>query len=75
MVSNYCFRVPILPGGIEQMRIWNEQNIINSENMMKFLGRQQQEYHVRRYGFNIYHKEILQLAVMRLMTLNNHSKY
>jgi hypothetical protein len=31
MVSNYCFRVPILPGGIEQMRIWNEQNIANNK--------------------------------------------
>lgn len=31
MVSNYCFRVPILPGGIEQMRIWNEQNIVNNK--------------------------------------------
>lgn len=75
MVSNYCFRVPIIPGGIEQMRIWNEQNIINSKNMMKFLERRQKEYHVSRYGFNIYRKEILQLPAMRLMTLNNHLKY
>jgi hypothetical protein len=30
------------------------------------------EYHVNWFGFNICHKETLQLPVMRLTTLNNH---
>jgi hypothetical protein len=31
MVDNYCFIVPILPGGVELMRKWKEENIINNK--------------------------------------------
>jgi len=30
-MGNYCFIVPILPGGIELMRKWNKENIVNNE--------------------------------------------
>ena len=30
-MANYCFVVPILPGGIELMRKWNEENIVNNK--------------------------------------------
>jgi hypothetical protein len=30
-MANYCFAVPILPGGIELMKKWNEENIINNK--------------------------------------------
>jgi hypothetical protein len=29
-MANYCFAVPILPGGIELMKKWNEENIVNN---------------------------------------------
>jgi hypothetical protein len=29
--NNYCFTVPILPGGIELMKKWNEENIVNNK--------------------------------------------
>ena len=29
---NYCFIVPILPGGIELMRKWNKENIVNNKD-------------------------------------------
>ena len=29
-MANYCFIVPILPGGIELMRKWNKENIVNN---------------------------------------------
>jgi NADPH-dependent ferric siderophore reductase len=28
---NYCFAVPILPGGIELMKKWNEENVVNNK--------------------------------------------
>jgi hypothetical protein len=28
---NYCFAVPILAGGIELMKKWNEENIVNNK--------------------------------------------
>jgi hypothetical protein len=28
---NYCFIAPILPGGIELMKKWNEENIVNNK--------------------------------------------
>ena len=31
MVDNYYFIVPILPGGVELMRKWKEENIINNK--------------------------------------------
>ena len=31
MVTNYCFIVPILPGGVELMRRWNKENIVNNK--------------------------------------------
>ena len=31
MVTNYCFIVPIIPGGVELMRKWKEENIINNK--------------------------------------------
>ena len=31
MVDNYGFIVPILPGGVELMRKWKEENIINNK--------------------------------------------
>ena len=31
MCANYCFIAPILPGGIELMKKWNEENIINNK--------------------------------------------
>jgi hypothetical protein len=30
-MANYCFTVPILPGGIELMRKWNKENIVNNK--------------------------------------------
>jgi hypothetical protein len=30
-MANYCFAVPILPGGIELMKKWNEENIVNNK--------------------------------------------
>jgi hypothetical protein len=30
-MTNYCFAVPILPGGIELMKKWNQENIVNNE--------------------------------------------
>ncbi|HET9805492.1 MAG TPA: hypothetical protein VFP49_01150 [Nitrososphaeraceae archaeon] len=30
-MSNYCFIAPILPGGIELMKKWNEENIVNNK--------------------------------------------
>ena len=30
-MANYCFTVPILPGGIELMKKWNEENIVNNK--------------------------------------------
>ena len=30
-MSNYCFIAPILPGGIELMNKWNEENIVNNK--------------------------------------------
>ena len=29
--NNYCFTIPILPGGIELMKKWNEENIVNNQ--------------------------------------------
>ena len=31
MVTNYCFMIPILPGGVELMRRWNKENIVNNK--------------------------------------------
>jgi hypothetical protein len=31
MCANYCFIAPILPGGIELMKKWNEENIVNNK--------------------------------------------
>ena len=31
MVTNYCFMAPILPRGVELMRKWNEENIVNNK--------------------------------------------
>jgi hypothetical protein len=31
-MTNYCFMVPILPGGIELMKKWNEENIVNNKD-------------------------------------------
>ena len=30
-MSNYCFIASILPGGIESMKKWNEENIVNNK--------------------------------------------
>jgi len=30
-MANYCFTVPILPGGVELMRKWNDENIVNNK--------------------------------------------
>jgi hypothetical protein len=30
-MSNYCFIASILPGGIELMKKWNEENIVNNK--------------------------------------------
>src|SRR5215212_4184009 len=29
--TNYCFTIPILTGGIELMKKWNEENIVNNK--------------------------------------------
>jgi hypothetical protein len=29
--THYCFTIPILPGGIELMKKWNEENIVNNK--------------------------------------------
>jgi hypothetical protein len=74
--TNYCFIAPILPGGIELMKKWNEENIVNNK--------EHDEVFVdagitrERFGFNICHNnktKILQLLVMKPVTLNSHSKY
>jgi hypothetical protein len=70
MVTNYCFILPILHGGLELIRKWKKENIVNNKEHDLVL--KQQEYHVNWFGFNICHKETLQLPVMRLTTLNNH---
>jgi hypothetical protein len=31
MTTNYCFIAPMLPGGLELMRKWNEENIVNNK--------------------------------------------
>ena len=31
MCANYCFIAPILAGGIELMKKWNEENIVNNK--------------------------------------------
>jgi len=31
MCANYCFIAPILPGGIELMKKWNEESIVNNK--------------------------------------------
>jgi hypothetical protein len=31
MTTNYCFIAPILPGGIELIRRWNKENIVNNK--------------------------------------------
>jgi hypothetical protein len=31
MCANYCFIAPILPEGIELMKKWNEENIVNNK--------------------------------------------
>jgi hypothetical protein len=30
-MTNYCFTVPILPGGMDLMKKWTEENIVNSK--------------------------------------------
>ena len=30
-MANYCFVAPILPGGIELLKKWNEENIVNNK--------------------------------------------
>ena len=30
-MTNYCFAVPILPGGIGLMKKWNQENIVNNK--------------------------------------------
>ena len=30
-MTNYCFAVPILPGGIELMKKWNQENTVNNK--------------------------------------------
>jgi hypothetical protein len=31
MCANYCFIAPVLPGGIELMKKWNEEKIVNNK--------------------------------------------
>ena len=55
MCPNYCFIAPILPGGIEFMKKWNEENIVNNkehDTVFKLL-----EYQESRFGFNICHNK------------------
>jgi hypothetical protein len=62
-MSNYCFIAPILPGGIELMKKWNEENIVNNkEHDAVFM----LKYQENRFGFNICHNKtkILQLLVI-----------
>jgi hypothetical protein len=30
-MGNYCFTVPILPGGLELVRKWNQENIVDNK--------------------------------------------
>jgi hypothetical protein len=30
-MTNYCFTVPILPGGMELMKKWVDENIVNNK--------------------------------------------
>ena len=39
MTTNYCFLIPILPGGgLELMRKWNEENIVNNKEHDEVFG-------------------------------------
>lgn len=31
-MANYCFAAPILPGGLEQMKKWNKEMIVNNRD-------------------------------------------
>lgn len=31
-MANYCFSAPILPGGLEQMKKWNKEMIVNNRD-------------------------------------------
>jgi hypothetical protein len=31
-MANYCFVAPLLPGGIEKMKTWNQDDILNNAN-------------------------------------------
>ncbi len=45
-MANYCVTVPILPGGVELMRKWNEENVSNNtahDLVMKAAGISQEQ--------------------------------
>ena len=55
MCANYCFIAPILPGGMELIKKWNEENIVNNKEhdiVFKLV-----EYQENRFGFNICHNK------------------
>jgi hypothetical protein len=33
---NYCFAVPFLPGGIELLKKWNDENLVDKEGRDRF---------------------------------------
>lgn len=71
-MGNYCFTVPILPGEIELVRKWNQENIVDNkehDEVFKIAGISREQV-----GFNICRKEILLWQAMKRMILKNHSK-
>lgn len=69
MVTNYCFMAPILPRGVELMRKWNEENIVNNkehDEVFRAAGISREEVWIQHLP-----QGDLLLRVMRLMTLNN----
>jgi hypothetical protein len=50
---NYCFVVPILPGGIELMKKWNEENVVNNkehDTVLKAAGISRETVWVQHYS-------------------------
>ena len=72
MVTNYCFIVPILPGGVELIRRWNKENIVNNkehDEVFRAAGISRELVWIQHLP-----QGDLQLPVMRLTILNNQSE-
>ena len=72
-MANYCFVAPILPGGIELLKKWNEENIVNNREhdaVFKSAGVFREQVWIQRTSQGDFAVEVL-----RQIILNNHSKY